>query len=807
MIRKTLTATAIAVMLGSAGAADYCFPSPINPAGKAPGELTQYISIIWDDNAYSGLDGTTYEADSGTIEWKDGNCVGGQAGLATHGFPSWVPNKNVLNIEEGDMGMAWAIQLGVPMTFNMITGLYVPTSNPANSPDIDGDGVADGWANRESPLGFWKPNSADQSAGMVHTRIAVSWGREMEITDGGQKIQPNCATIVTNQALQLKHEIGNHTIDHMESNSPLPNNDKGFGRWGGEGFDTSEKDTMPWGEVINEAQEFGQLPGQSAQFMGWKVYAGRYVSKDAWGGAIELAEEWLLAQTNVKKGSLYGFRAPRLEVSSGLYLALAEQGYQYDCGLEEGYEDHRDGKNFLWPYTMDNGAQNTWTQYNVGERRTLFEMPDEGGLWQIPVNTLIVPEDIRESVWANHEKVQLGEGYSQGYIDEAKPFWMETGKVTGFDFNTYILWGMTGPNWTKTMKNTVDLRLAGNKAPLHYGAHTDYYTPIYDFQTLLTDFNKGNFGLCVVNNWNTWETRKSTLEEFISWSQGKGCKFVTGHELIEEVKKLASEAPAKGEEVSINPTFTLYKNENLSNKTTANKETFKGGTNIEISVAAPEGSEYPFAAYRTNLTAEEITHISLDYQVTKGALAVRLILDGEPNREVLLNNVNSEDMVNAGLIPISAFDYNKYEDPANVTYDPINFNNLIAIEIQPLAPVNKMDGSYSARTEPFDMTFKIDNFKVYGKKIGISVLNNSVVAAGKLGIQSVTQKTLNLNIPTAGTYAVEIVGANGRVLRSFDKKNLAVGTQSFKLDNLSQGLYVMNVTSNDKTLSQKFTIK
>ncbi len=70
--------------------------------------------------------------------------------------------------------------------------------------------------------------------------------------------------------------------------------------------------------------------------------------------------EELLAET------LKGIR--ELEVNSAMFYALADLEYLYECGLEEGYEKHVDGQNFLWPYTTDNGVRNSWTQLNIGER-------------------------------------------------------------------------------------------------------------------------------------------------------------------------------------------------------------------------------------------------------------------------------------------------------------------------------------------------------------------------------------------------------------------------------------------------------
>jgi len=49
----------------------------------------------------------------------------------------------------------------------------------------------------------------------------------------------------------------------------------GFGKWNNDGFDFTEKDMTLWGIEYDEAAEFGQKPGASAQTMGWIMYASR----------------------------------------------------------------------------------------------------------------------------------------------------------------------------------------------------------------------------------------------------------------------------------------------------------------------------------------------------------------------------------------------------------------------------------------------------------------------------------------------------------------------------------------------------
>ena len=60
------------------------------------------------------------------------------------------------------------------------------------------------------------------------------------------------------------------------------------------------------------------------------------------------------------------------------------------------------------------------------------------------------------------------------YFDPAE------GKITGLDWNLWVQYGMTGPEFLATVKHTLDLRLVGNRAPFTLGMHADIYSEQYD---------------------------------------------------------------------------------------------------------------------------------------------------------------------------------------------------------------------------------------------------------------------------------------------------------------------------------------
>ncbi len=103
MAKNLIFVLTIALFSKTAFTADYCFPSSNPPYGKSPSEVKQYISIIWDDNGYSGKNFTQYEDEPGG-SYQNSSWVGGKV---SEGGSSY-SKPNDLNIQEGDMGMSWA---------------------------------------------------------------------------------------------------------------------------------------------------------------------------------------------------------------------------------------------------------------------------------------------------------------------------------------------------------------------------------------------------------------------------------------------------------------------------------------------------------------------------------------------------------------------------------------------------------------------------------------------------------------------------------------------------------------------------
>lgn len=162
------------------------------------------------------------------------------------------------------------------------------------------------------------------------------------------------------------------------------------------------------------------------------------------------------------RSDLPGFRTPYLEYGDSTMTAAQSMGFRYDCSLEEGTQSDQDGRNFAWPYRLDRGSPGNPA---IGSHP---------GLWEIPVYVFIVPPDeacarlgvapgLRAALKARHDYFDVG-----------------AGKVTGMDWNLWCEYSMTPAEFLATITYTLELRLAGNRAPLTIGIHSELYSDRQD---------------------------------------------------------------------------------------------------------------------------------------------------------------------------------------------------------------------------------------------------------------------------------------------------------------------------------------
>ncbi|MFP6685317.1 MAG: polysaccharide deacetylase family protein [Polyangiaceae bacterium] len=172
----------------------------------------------------------------------------------------------------------------------------------------------------------------------------------------------------------------------------------------------------------------------------------------------------------IPNSELYGFRTPFLEYNDAALSSVAGKGFRYDCSIEEGWQSDQNGENYFWPFTLDGGSPGHDVLVSWELKDPISPQP---GLWEMPVHPVVVPPD------QECENYGIPSGLRAKLKAVHDWFDVEGGKITGFDYNLWVLFKMDKDEVLATLKYTLDLRLKGNRAPFLFGAHTDYYSSQY----------------------------------------------------------------------------------------------------------------------------------------------------------------------------------------------------------------------------------------------------------------------------------------------------------------------------------------
>lgn len=191
-----------------------------------------------------------------------------------------------------------------------------------------------------------------------------------------------------------------------------------------------------------------------------------------------------LVALHLQPASITGFRAPYLLINRSTFVALRTLKFAYDCSIEHGFEDRSDGTDLRWPYPLDHGSAD---EPKIGP---------QPGLWEMPAYALTVPPRLRAGIRAKF-----------------KDFDIQSGKVTGLDWNMVAGpseggAGFTREEYLETLKYSLDQRLRGNRAPLLFGAHSQFYTA----QAFGSDISPSNI---------TYLEMRQVLEQFVAYALTK----------------------------------------------------------------------------------------------------------------------------------------------------------------------------------------------------------------------------------------------------------------------------------------------
>ena len=594
-----------------------------------------------DDNGDGDGDGDNGDGDNGDGDGGDGDGGDGDNGDGDNGDGDGPDKPEPPPVDCGEADDADADEL--EFSDNVIASPAPPGKlTPENAPQI----VVIGWDDVESVEGVTFVNSLlgdieNPNGKKANTNLNPNSCYIRGWAGGGYGCGMGDLAQQKSLVTQHKFSIANHTVDHLESNST----------WDGIPSDFKDPDTGSWKQTDD-----GYGPGVA-------------MDVDTWKQVLMANDKELKELLGISK--ILGFRAPRLELNDSGLKALREINYDYDMTLEEllpeNYVDAAvgvdakggDGFNWVpWPYTLDNGSQGIWMQQLWGDKGYVTDFPS--GLWEIPVYMLYIEEEsgLGKDIVATMLKSDTSCTFPDGTPeDEQKHCFLSDGElnegdtmkeITAFDFNTFVYSRLTGDQWLEIMKYTFLSRFHGNRAPLTYGTHPIEYTPIYDSATLATQAN--NFGYRDVLDYNTAESRKKSMQDFVNWIKNdpelsKETYFMSAEQLVEYMRKpFDKDGNDVGDEEVASPASNgVFKRLGWKGENGGKIDVSDGNSaDIEFDVSDVEGDPARVAAGIQEGALKGVSHIDIKYE-TEVPFRVRLMTgDGLVSTTVLLAAVGGE---------------------------------------------------------------------------------------------------------------------------------------------------------------------
>jgi len=210
-----------------------------------------------------------------------------------------------------------------------------------------------------------------------------------------------------------------------------------------------------------------------------------------------------LSGLGLSRSDLMGFRTPYLEYNDDGLAAAARMGFVYDSSLEDGPALGPHRGDFAWPYLLDDGVPGL--DPPVGPH---------AGLWEMPIVAFVAPPDEACQAYG------IPAGFRAALKKRQSYFEPENGEITGMDWNLWIAFAMSPPEFLATLKYSLDLHLA-RRSPMPLGLHSELYTA-----------KSGDAPDAEANR-----ARRAALEAFLDYALAKPVVRVVNHrELLDWIQ-------------------------------------------------------------------------------------------------------------------------------------------------------------------------------------------------------------------------------------------------------------------------------
>ena len=180
-----------------------------------------------------------------------------------------------------------------------------------------------------------------------------------------------------------------------------------------------------------------------------------------------------------------GARSPYLYVSDWVFDAIDALNLRYECSLEEGMDTTIISPNgFVWPYTVDGGASSGWIYLSDVMKSVPNRLSSHPGKWEIPAYPLFfIPDSLKEKYGITRPQYDENRYNNEIFIKHSGRGELGVSpdgkKMSGLDNDAWSIQNWTGDEFAMTLLYNLEMRLAGNRVPLAFGIHSNYYTDEY----------------------------------------------------------------------------------------------------------------------------------------------------------------------------------------------------------------------------------------------------------------------------------------------------------------------------------------
>ena len=210
---------------------------------------------------------------------------------------------------------------------------------------------------------------------------------------------------------------------------------------------------------------------------------GLAFSVSQWQTEIEGCRNTLINTFGLTAAKVQGFRAPFLKYNNNLYTVLRtlSPAFGYDTSIPSCMKSSETGGNCPWPYTLDTGSVDSADRNALNSDYPVIN--SHPGFWELPVATAFVPPEHQAGIPVNQ--------------------FAGPGRVIAMDISMFLDAQMSKAQSLAALKNTLDLRLAGNRAPLIFVGHTHVYASNWPVSSPST------------------QERREVISEFLSYALSK----------------------------------------------------------------------------------------------------------------------------------------------------------------------------------------------------------------------------------------------------------------------------------------------